>query len=291
MKSKIPVLIAGLIAVCGGFAVSTARAQTYSAAVDSAFVSKYIWRGQRLTNDWSFQPSLTVGAGGFSFNAWGTMDLTAVNPGDGITIPEDPERTLGDNDQGLKGQFSEVDYTFAYQRSLNNVTLGGGVIVYTFPQRSSTLATTEEIYLKVGFDSVPLAPSATLYIDVDETSDARSTGLYFLLGAGHSFATGNEVLTSVDLSATLGFANDGFRHYYYGVDDPGIAHDVSVSLSAPFKINDNWTFKGFVTYSALLGGHRDHQYSDPRDDFREISGPPRDRADTVWGGFTLSLSF
>ena len=41
-------------------------------------VSKYVGRGQRLTNDWSFQPSMTLGVEGFSFNAWGSMDLPSV---------------------------------------------------------------------------------------------------------------------------------------------------------------------------------------------------------------------
>ena len=289
MKSKIPVLIAGLIAVWGGFA-GTARAQ-YSAGVDTAFVSKYIWRGQRLTNDLSFQPSLTVGAGGFAFNAWGTMDLTAVNTADGITIPEDPAVTPGDNDNGLKGQFSEVDYTFSYDHSFANVSLGGGVIFYTFPQRSSTLATTEEIYGSVSFDSVPLAPSATLYIDVDETSaGGGSTGIYFLLAAGHSIPTGSDVLTSLDLSASLSFANSGFGSFYYGLEHSG-PHDFNFTASVPIAINDNWSFGAFITYSALLGDYRDFQFSDPRTDFLGTSGTPGSLANTVWGGITMSLAF
>ena len=289
MKSKIPVLIAALIAVWGGFA-GTARAQ-YSAGVDTAFVSKYIWRGQRLTNDLSFQPSLTVGAGGFAFNAWGTMDLTAVNPADGITIPEDPAAIPGDNDNGLRGQFSEVDYTFSYDHSFENVSLGSGVIFYTFPQRSSTLATTEEIYGSISFDSAPLAPSATLYIDVDETrAGGGSAGLYFLLGAGHSIATGSDVFTSLDLSVSIAFANSGFGNFYYGLDHGGL-HDFSFSITAPITINDNWSFGAFMTYSALLGDYRDGQFSDPRADFLGISGTPRSLANTVWGGITMSLAF
>lgn len=291
MKSKSPVLIAGLIAMCGGFAVGTARAQSYSAGVDTAVVSKYIWRGQRLTNDWSFQPSLTIGVGGFAFNAWGNMDLTAVNPADGITIPEDPNRTPGENDNGLKGQLSEIDYTFSYDHSLKNVSLGGGVIFYTFPQRAATLPATSEIYGSVSFDSVPLAPSATLYVDVDEThAGDGSTGVYFLLGAGHTFPTGNNTFTGLDLSGTIAFANSGFGKYYYGLDHAG-PQDASLTVSAPITIGEHWSASGFVTYSALLGEYRDHAYSDPRTDFLGTSGTPRSFADTVWGGFTLSLTF
>ena len=290
MNSRIPMLIAGLIAVCGAFAVDTANAQSYSASVDTALVSKYIWRGQRLTNDWSFQPSLTVGAGGFAFNAWGTMDLTKVNEGDELMIPENPASIPGDNDGGLQGHFSEVDYTFSYDHSFEHVSLGGGVIVYTFPQRASSLATTEEIYGSISFDSVPLAPSATLYIDVDETGDNDSAGLYFLLAAGQSIPTGNAVMSSIDLAASLSFANSGFGNYYYGLDHSG-PHDFSFSVSAPITINDNWSFGAFITYSALLGDYRDGAYGDPRTAYLGTSGTPRSFADTIWGGFTMSLTF
>ena len=289
MKSKIPVLIAGLIAVWGGFA-GTARAQ-YSAGVDTAFVSKYIWRGQRLTNDLSFQPSLTVGAGGFAFNAWGTMDLTVVNPADGITIPEDPAAIPGDNDNGLRGQFSEVDYTFSYDHSFENVSLGTGVIFYTFPQRSSSFATTEEIYGSISFDSAPLAPSATLYIDIDETrAGGGNAGIYFLLAAGHSIPTGSDVVTSLDLSASISFANSGFGSFYYGLEHSG-AHDFNFTASVPITISDNWSFSTFITYSALLGDYRDGAFSDPRTDFLGTSGAPSSFANTVWGGITMSLAF
>lgn len=290
MKLKIPVLIAGLIAICGGLGVDTARAQ-YSAGLDTAFVSKYIWRGQRLTNDWSFQPSLTVGVGGFAVNAWGNMDLTAVNPGDGLTIPEDPASIPGDNNSGLKGQFSEVDYTFSYDQSFEHVSLGGGVIFYTFPQRSSSLATTEEVYLAVSFDTAPLAPSATVYIDVDETSaGGGSTGMYFLLAAGQSIPTGSDVLTSLDLSASISFANSGFGAFYYGLEQSGL-HDFNFTASVPIAINDNWSLGAFISYSALLGDYRDYQFTDPRTDLLGTSKAPSDYANTLLGGVTMSLSF
>ena len=69
----------------------------YSFGGDAAFVSKYIWRGQRLTNDWSMQPSMTFGASGFSFNVWGNMDMTAVNEGDSLFLQENPLAPLGDH--------------------------------------------------------------------------------------------------------------------------------------------------------------------------------------------------
>ena len=85
------------------------------------FASKYIWRGQRLTNDWSLQPAATVGIGNFSFNAWGSLDITAVNEGDALPIPENP--FAPDGASGLKGKFSEIDYTFSYSHSLESVSI------------------------------------------------------------------------------------------------------------------------------------------------------------------------
>src|SRR5690606_16066356 len=86
MRSRILVPAFCLLLLVG--LVGTAAAQEYSFSGDAALVSKYLWRGQRLTNDWSFQPAMTVGYGGFAFNTWGTMDLTAVNPAP--LLPLDP---------------------------------------------------------------------------------------------------------------------------------------------------------------------------------------------------------
>ena len=101
-------------------------------------MSKYIWRGQRLTNDWSMQPSMTFGASGFSFNVWGNMDLAAVNEGDSLFIRENPLAPAGDH-SGLKGHFSEIDYTFSFAYSFEQMSVDVGTIFYTFPDRSAAL--------------------------------------------------------------------------------------------------------------------------------------------------------
>ena len=259
----------------------------YSFSGDAGLVSKYVWRGQRLTDDWSLQPSVTVGAGGFSFNVWGTIDLTAVNEGDVLFLPNNPE-TPGAS--GLKGKFTEVDYTFSFAHSFENVSIDVGTIFYSFPERSASLATTTEIYGGLSFDSVPLAPSATLYVDVDETGNSGSTGVYFLLGAGHSIPFAHSVFPGVDLSASLAFANGGFTDFYYD-NSMGGAHDVNLTVSLPINLNDNWSASAFFAYSGLLRQIRDFQYQSPRDIYSGTPGNPRDLADTFVGGMTLSLAF
>jgi hypothetical protein len=243
-----------------------------------------------LTNDWSVQPAMTFGIKGFSFNAWGTMDLTAVNEGDSLFLPQNPAAPAGSH-SGLKGKFCEVDYTFSYANSYKNVSYDFGTITYTFPERSASLPTTTEIFGGISFDSVPLAPSAKLYVDVDETKAAGGTnGLYFLLAAGHSFEFSHRVFTGLDVSGSLSFANSGFSNFFYGEQDSGV-HDSAITLGLPIKISDKWSAGAFLTYSALLRGFRAYQFQDPRAVYRGTSGTPGTYADTVWGGFTLNLSF
>ena len=281
MKSKILIRTLGMLLLCG-CVLGTATAQEtveYSASGDVAVVSKYIWRGQRLTNDWSVQPSVTLGIEGFAFNAWGSMDMTAINDYN----EGDPR---AGSDDGLQGKFTEIDYTFSYDYSFDTVSVGAGTIFYTFPERFST---TTEIYGSLSFDTVPLAPNVTVYIDVDETSSGSGdTGAYILLGAGHSIPFDHDVISSLDLSGTFAFANSGFTQFYYGVDAGG-AHDASVTASVPININDNWSAGAWVTYSGLMGKDiRASQYQDPREPSRPTGAT---LADTVWGGFSLSLSF
>ena len=253
-------------------------------------VSKYVWRGQRLTDGWSLQPSGTLGIGGFNMNVWGNMDLAAVNEGDALFLSENPSAPPGGGNNGLQGQLSEIDYTFSYSLDLKNAGVDFGTIFYTFPNRSASLPSTTEVYGGVTLSNLPLTPSATLYVDVDETGKTGSNGLYFLLGASHSFALGRSRFPGVDISSTLSFVNSGFGEYYYGASESG-AHDFSFSVSAPINLGEHWSAGAFLTYSALLGDFRNHQYLNPRRVYLGTAGTPAGSADTVWGGFNLSVEF
>jgi hypothetical protein len=254
---------------------------------DAAVVSKYIWRGQRLTNDWSLQPAATVGLGDFSINVWGTLDMAAVNEGDSLFLRQNPTAPPGEHN-GLQGRFSEIDYTLSYARSIREVSLTGGAIVYSFPERGATLKTTSELFAGVSLPSVTLAPSATLYVDVDESLEAGGSGLYLRLGAAHSIPLHHHVFSSLDVAGSLAFANTGFGRYYYGVQKAG-PHDVNLTLAVPMKIGERWSASAYVAYSALLGDFRALQYPDLREVYSGRTGPGK--ADTLWGGGTISLTF
>lgn len=293
LRALLRVLMAVLVLTAFGAvaqAQSSAGNPRFTFSGDADVVSKYIWRGQRLTNDWSFQPAGTVEYGGFSLNVWGNLDLTAVNEGDSLLIPENPLAPSGA--RGLRGKFSEVDYTFSFSQSVSDdLSFDVGSIIYTFPERSASLPSTVEIYGGVSLDSLPLAPSATLYVDVDETRrDGGSTGVYFELAGGHSIPFHHPVFPGLDLSGWISFANSGFCRFYYGVPDSG-AHDVNFTISLPMRLGERWSASAFVAYSGLLGEFRQHQLQDPRAVYRGTAGSPATYADTVWGGFTLNLGF
>jgi hypothetical protein len=224
------------VVLVGACFVPQASAQ-YSASGDVLFASKYVWRGYRVTDEPVIQPAMTLGIGGFAFNAWGNLDLTNIN--------------------GQQGDFSEIDYTFSYDQAFEGGSVGGGVIFYAFPGAP----TTTELYGGISFDVVG-APSVTLYVDVDETrAGGGDPGLYVLLGGGHSFPTNSDVVPSIDISGSFAFANDGFTGFYAGVG--GGTHDASVGLSVPFVIDDNWSASGFVTYSGLVGDNLRVVFADP----------------------------
>lgn len=283
------------VGIWGAFiGIAGAQDSIYSFSGDVGMVNKYIWRGQRLTNDWSLQPSMTLHVSDFSLNIWGTMDLAKVNEGSvgrRLLVPENPAAPPGA--KGLRYRFSEVDYTLSYDRSFEPVSVGGGMIAYTFPDRSEMTAWTTEVYGSIGFNTLPLAPSATLYVDVDEGQKrGLGNGMYLLLDGGHSFATGHPTFGQIDISGSLGFADASFGQLYYDPTstEAGL-HDASLTLGLPVQLGEALSVRGFATYSALIGGFRDYQFRDLRAVYLGTAGSPATFADTVTAGATLSLNF
>jgi uncharacterized protein (TIGR02001 family) len=169
-----------------------------------------------------------------------------------------------------EGEFSEVDVTASYTFSLESVELTAGAITYFFPSAGGD---TTELFASLGLD-VPLSPSLTVYRDVDEvdgTYVAFSTGyaLDGLLGLGESLGLKPE------LEVSIGYGDRDHNEAYYGERDDGFA-DLTLGLVVPFRPTESATVSGWVRYSTLLdGGIRDRM----------------DRADNLWFGFSVSVSF
>jgi len=147
----------------------------------ASLLSRYVWRGITLTDDPVLQPSVTIShPTGFSFEAWGNVDL-----GD-------------DND--ASGEISEARLVVDYDRRLGRFDLGGGVIEYLFP--NTPFPGTREVFVRAGFEAV-VAPRLELYYDIDEIE-----GGYARLALAYHRQLG--ALWSVAVEGSAGWADAAF---------------------------------------------------------------------------------
>ena len=153
-----------------------------------AIYSNYVWRGILLDDDPVIQPSVTIGAYGFSANFWSSFDLVEH---DGL---------------GSDEVDANIDYT--YEHDL--FSLFAGHTWYYFPNAH---ADTQEFYLGGGVniplgDEITLSPSATWIHDYGDTADGGAKGDYFIFDLAHSIPLFESSVT-LDLSGEIGY-NSGF---------------------------------------------------------------------------------
>ncbi|MBN2231782.1 MAG: hypothetical protein JW781_03040 [Deltaproteobacteria bacterium] len=241
------------------------RAEEPSISVDAEVlaVSKYIWRGLEVNEEFVLQPSVTMAYGGFSFNVWGNMDLTDFGESECIY-------TSGCDDRA--GQFTEIDLTLDYTHSWDRFTLGVGIIAYEFPNWEGS-EDTHELYVTVGYDTL-LQPSLTVYYDFDEIE-----GMYATFGIGHSFAVSEKV--GLDLSASVGFADSDYNLAYFGVADGSLV-DFTVGIGMPIQITEMISVTPVLSLTTLVD-------SDLRDAVEEASCC--DDETNIYGGVAVALSF
>lgn len=216
------------IAMLGGSA--TLRAQDpvpidVGAGVD--LVSDYVWRGQLLTDDPVIQPYVEAGISGLTLNIWGSIDTTDINE-------------TGNEDYRVQ----EVDYSLGYGYSpTEGLDLSLGAILYDFP--GTAFNATTELYLGASLSSIPLAPSATVYYDVDEVE-----GMYASFGVGHSFGLSEQLSLSLGLS--LGWGDSAYNDAYFGVDE-GALNDLAVSVSLDYAVSETFSLSTYAGFSELVG--------------------------------------
>ena len=216
-------------------------------------VSKYIWRGMDVNDDFVIQPSITASVGGFSFNVWGNMDTTNYGK----------EAGYGDK----AGEFTEIDLTLDYAFSYKIASFDVGIINYTFP--NSVGESTYEGYLSVGLDTF-LSPTVSLYYDFDEVN-----GFYGNFGISHSFKISD--VASLDLSSSIGYGSSNFNEGYFGDDSAGFV-DFNMGASVGFKVGKYVTISPFLSYSSIVD-----------DDLRDATAYKDN--DNFYGGITISASF
>jgi hypothetical protein len=246
-----------------------------SVDVSAAFMSKYIWRGQLLSDDYAFQPSVGVSYGGLSASLWGNMDLT------------DYRKFHGLGEQADAGEFSEYDWTIGYGDKLPGVdflSYSIGVIYYYFPSLTDD-GDTVEVYAGLSLDA-PLSPTVTVYRDIDE-GDCT----YVAFAVSHSiekiFELSPDMPVGMDISASIGWGNEAYNKFYWDstqtYETGSSLQDLTVSVGFPIPVM-GWTLTPSVTYVTLLD-------SDVRktDSYSTYSG--NRGSDYVFTGLTLSRSF
>ena len=197
-----------------------------SVEVTTDFFSKYVWRGQNITDDWSFQPGVSATYGGLTGGFWGSLEMT------------------DEDDQS--GEFIEYDWHLDYSGQINDtVGYSVGGIYYYFPGGEATT----EIYAGLSFDVVA-RPSVTVYYDIDEVD-----GAYVALGVGHTFEDLENLPFDIDLSANLGWGDSSYNDGYWSTDTVEVdseLNDLTLSAAFPFEVGPV-TVTPSVHYVALLG--------------------------------------
>jgi len=253
---KKSITMAMVVAMLAAAPAALAEDATLGFSMGADYLSKYIWRGQNLSDDPVFQPSVGVTYGPLSLSLWGNMDTTNIN--------------------GNSGDFSELDTTLSLAGDvpgLEGVGYSLGAIYYDFP--GTAYPDTTEAYAGVSL-ALPLNPSLTVYRDIDEAK-----GTYYALGVSHSIENVAEIAADMpvgmSLGASVGYGNSAYNKYYWGVDG-NKAQDFTVTLGLPTTVG-SWTITPKMGYSTLLS-------SDLRD-----SDAYGTSSDNFYIGIGASISF
>jgi hypothetical protein len=245
--------LAMVIIVCLAGSVFAGEIKTAgSASVD--VMSNYVWRGQKLSNSWVIQPSVTVTYGVFGANIWVNSDSDAkIDEGAG------------------HGEVSETDLTLSYTRSLDKWTFGAGYIYYAFNGAPDT----QEFYLSASYD-ILLKPSLTIYYDFDE-----GNGAFVLASIGHSL----EVAKGMNLNLGA-YASYNINNKVMGLDedsdDFSNFYNAELSASLNIPVYKAITVTPKIAYSFPLS-------DDSEDAIKSISDDGD--KDIFYGGINVTLSF
>jgi len=216
--------LAATAVILGSIGAASAN-ELFSTELSIDMLSKYVWRGQLLTDEPVFQAGLTLSRGGWSANIWGSFDITDIN------------------EDNQTWRLQEVDYTLSYGfTAMDGLDLEAGVIHYTFP--GTSFDSTTEVYGSATLSNIPLSPSLSVFYDVDEVE-----GFYVVAGIGHDFAVTDQL--SLGISAALGWGDKDYNDGYFGLKRNAF-NDASVTVSVDYTVNDHFSIGAYLTYSSMI---------------------------------------
>jgi hypothetical protein len=254
LKRSLKMMLASIVSVsCFCLAEGEAGAEF---GISADFYSKYIWRGQNVSDDYVFQPSVSLTIDKLTAGVWANVDLTSINNNSGEIIESDLFLEYSDSVGGLDG----LGYKL-------------GVINYHFP---SVAGDTTELYWGLSLPEVAFSPSVTVYHDIDVAD-----GTYINFGGSYSiedcFEVSESLPVGMDFSASIGWGDSDYNNYYWGISD-GKVNDLSLSLSFPMQIGE-WAFAPSLNYVTILS-----------DDVRKSDSFSKE-SDYFFTGLVLSRSF
>jgi hypothetical protein len=247
------VVVLTLLVSVGSLYAEEAKTSGY-ASVD--VISNYVWRGQKLSNSWIVQPSVSITYGGFGANIWANYDSDRA------------EATSTDTGHG---EFTETDLTLNYSLSMDKFNFVAGYIYYALEGANDT----QEVYFSASYNTL-IKPTLTVYYDYDE-----GNGAFVIASIGQSFELPKGIALNLGASASyninnkvMGFDKDGkdFSNFYNA--------ELSSSLNIP--ISKAVTLTPKVAYSFPLS-------SDAKEAIKKISDDGD--KDIFYGGVNLTLSF
>ena len=188
----------------------------WSLSFDSTFVNKYIWRGQNLNNNASFQPGMSFSYKNLTISSWSQFSHT------------------GFGDSGVAGNhWTEHDLTVDYGFALSEkLSLNVGWINYAFPNVMEDRYT-NEFYGGISADTI-LQPSFSIYGDPHQ-----GEGLYYNLGIGHGLDLGKGFGLSLSASAGLN------QHQWIDITT---VSDVVLGVGLDIPVSDGVTLSPFWNY-------------------------------------------
>lgn len=204
------------------------------------FFSKYVWRGQLITDQFVFQPSISGTYKNWTATVWTNTNLSN-------------DKTYAGMDMGGRaGEFTEYDLVLDYSNKFSPDSKIGysiGVIHYHFPSLSFT--DTTEIYWGFNFD-VPLNPTIKVYHGL-----GNENGTYINLGLSHTFKEvvkiSDKITGDLFLGASLGWANGTYNKDYWDVSGSHL-NDLAFTLAVPISLPAGWVIKPSVNYVTLVDG-------------------------------------
>jgi hypothetical protein len=178
------------------------------------FMSHYIWRGQLLTDDFAFQPTVWGKFGDVTLSSWSSIS------------PDQED-----------GNWREHDFTVDYTKSVHpKLTVSAGYINYYFPPGDGSF--TNEFYGVAAFVA-PLNPTVKAYFDVDE-----GTGTYLNFGISHPIPLGDSKITATP-SFAIGY---NFKQW---IED-NTWNDANFGLKLTIPVHAKVTLAPAIYYSKGL---------------------------------------